>query len=53
MQLEMEKVREQARDHGEPTTRGSRLATATAEGVVERDADPEGAQALVDECSRS
>jgi tetratricopeptide (TPR) repeat protein len=44
----MEKVREQARDHGEPTIEGLAL-TALAEASLKRDADPEGAQALVDE----
>jgi len=48
VQLEMEKVREQARDHEEPTIEGLAL-TALAEASLKRDADPERAQTLVDE----
>jgi tetratricopeptide (TPR) repeat protein len=48
VQLEMEKVREQARELGEPVVEALAL-TALGEAALKRDDDPERAQALVDQ----
>jgi tetratricopeptide (TPR) repeat protein len=48
VQLEMEKVREQARELGKPVVEALAL-TALGEAALKRDDDPERAQALVDQ----
>jgi class 3 adenylate cyclase/tetratricopeptide (TPR) repeat protein len=48
VQVEMPKIREQAREHGEKVTEALAL-TALAESALKRDADPARAKELVDE----